>query len=188
MARQRLDAQESRNRILDAVESLMRREGHARVNTRTVALEAGLKPTLVHYHFDTTENLILEAYRRAAIRNEERLQEILTSERPLRALWNFNSDPVRTELATEFIALAVHHPAICAELRSNVVRFREMQNIALARSLKSAALQESGVSPAAIAMIIAAIGRAFVIESAIGVSNGHDEVRSIFEKLIENLE
>lgn len=184
MARQRLDAQESRNIILDAVERLMQREGYARVNTRTVAKEAGLKPTLVHYHFNTTENLLAEAYRRCVAKSETTLRDILASKRPLHSLWEYNSDPVRTALAIQFMALASHNQTLGVEIGANVERFRLMQEAAVERSIEGRRLEEMGVSAAAAAMLVAAIGRAFILESSIGVANGHSDLKSLVEQLI----
>ena len=76
-AEQSLDAEQSRALILDAVERLMAREGYAVVNSRRVALEASVKPTLLHCRFDTTDNLLLEAYRRSALRSEEMLRKAM---------------------------------------------------------------------------------------------------------------
>ena len=112
MVRPRLDAEQSKSIILDAVERLMQREGHTAVNTRSAAIEAGLKPTLIHYHFETTDNLLLAAYVRSAARSEHLLEAALASDYPLRALWRFNADPQRTALATQFMALAQQWPAI----------------------------------------------------------------------------
>jgi AcrR family transcriptional regulator len=184
MTRRRLEATASKDLILDAVERLMEREGYGGVNTRSVALEAGVKPTLVHYHFATTENLLLEAYRRAAARTETSLAKTLKSENVLRALWQYHSDPKRTALAAQFMALAAHRPNLCAEIGHNVEKFRRMQEVALSATPIGEKLSKLGYPPSSITLLIAAVGRAFVSESAIGVTNGHAELRSIIETLL----
>ncbi len=187
MARRRLDADQSKTLILDAVEELMRREGFAAVNTRSVAHEAGMKPPLVHYHFETTENLLLAAYRRSAARSEFLLDEALRSRRPLRALWQYTSDPQRSALATQFMALAGEKPAIREEMASNVENFRLRQTQALAAQA-AAAPRALGITPEILAILIAALGRALVMETSIGVTSGHVATRELVERLIQQLE
>ena len=184
--RRRLDPEQSRAMILDATERLMRREGYAAVTTRRVAAEAGLKPPLVHYYFPTTEDLILAFYRRSADQTHQRLLEALTSDRPLRALWELNVDPERTALAAEFIALANHRKALGAEIARQVEIFRDMQLEVFARALGDRPL--GGCSPAGAAVLLAGAARALVMEDGIGVSSGHAEARAFVEWCIDHLE
>ena len=166
----------------------MQREGYAVVNTRSVATEAGLKPPLVHYHFDTTDNLLLESYRRSAARSEILLRTALQSDRPLKALWDHEADPVRTVLAAQFMALAQQRPSIREEMERNVEKFRHMEAEALRPMLQARQLESRGFSPSVVAMLIAALGRAFAMEGTIGVHAGHEGVRALVEKFIDMVE
>lgn len=188
VARRRRDAEHSRNMILDAVERLMAREGYAAVNTRTVAIEAGIKPPLVHYHFDTTENLLLEAYRRTAARSEASLRDVIVSDQPLRSLWRYNSDPVRTALATQFLALANQRKSLGKAMAANVERYRLVQAEAIDQAVKGKRFNIPGFTPESVAMLIGAVGRAFVMESTIEVTTGHDDLRRLVEYFIDYLE
>ncbi len=183
MARQRLEPEQARTMILDAAERLMRREGYAAVNTRSVAAEAGLKAPLVHYHFATTDNLLLAFYRRSSGRTEERIAAAIASSDPLRALWHLNTDPDRTALAAEFMALANHRESIRTEMAANVTRFRALQTEALRVVLPP----ESPLSPDVMAVVLAAIGRAFVMEGGIGVTAGHEPTQAYITGLIGGL-
>jgi AcrR family transcriptional regulator len=187
MARQRLDAEQSRNLILDAVERLMQRDGYAAVNTRSTAIEAGLKPPLVHYHFETTDNLLLSAYRRAAARSGLMLQDAIESDQPLRAIWTFNADRRRTALAAQFMALASERPAIREEMAHNVARFRQLQSEVLQKAV-SLAPALKGMDANALAMLIAAVGRAFAMEESIGVDVGHEAMHALVERFIASVE
>lgn len=53
--------QETRSRLLDAAAQLIVEEGWGAVTTRKVAERAGLRPGLVHYHFDTVTDLLTDA-------------------------------------------------------------------------------------------------------------------------------
>ena len=171
--------------ILDATDRLMRREGYGAVSTRRVATEAGLKAPLVHYYYPTIDDLLLAFYRRAAAQTEIILEAALASDQPLHALWAMNTDPERTALAAEFIALANHRKSIRTEIAQNVERFRRMQSAALQHILTRA-----GMMPDAevATVVFAAIGRTLVMESTIGISTGHDATRSFVESLLAAVE
>jgi AcrR family transcriptional regulator len=186
--RRRLDAAQSRTLILDAVERLMQREGHAAVNTRSAAGEAGVTAPLVHYHFDTTENLLLAAYTRSAERSEALLLAALETERPLRALWTFSADPERTALASQFMALANHRESIRTAMARNVERFRALQALSLTPLLAARLPADSGIAPEVVAMLVAAIGRALVMEGSIGIAFGHDGLRALVEQMLDRIE
>lgn len=188
MARRRLDAEESRTLILDAAERLMRQEGYGAVNTRSVAAEAGMKPPLVHYHFATTDNLLLAFYLRSAERSEALLANALASDNPLRSIWEYNADSHRTALASEFMALANHHEPIREAMARNVGKFRAMQAAALQQTFETEVFQGLHLQPEVIAMLIAAVGRAFVMEQSVGISAGHEATRIFIETLIGNVE
>lgn len=188
VVRRRLDAEQSRILILDAAERIMRREGYASVTTRRVADEAGLKAPLVHYHFATTDNLLLAFYRRSAERTRERLERALASNRPLHALWELNIDPERSALAADFIAMANHRKEIRTEIARNVTIFRQMQSAALDRILDTNPAIRRICPPEVAAVVIAAIARALVAEEAIDVTSGHEATRTLVEWFLNQLE
>lgn len=185
--RQRRNAEQSRDLILDAVERLILRLGYGAVNTRSVAIEAGMKPPLVHYHFATTENLLLEAYQRSAARSDSGLQEALACDRPLHALWRHHSDPSRAALAAQYMAMAGQHPDIGEAIGRNVERSRVMQ-IVLIEKARTRVSGERVPSAAAISMMIAASARAVTMERAVGAALGHAELINEVGRLLAVLE
>src|SRR5262249_4443223 len=97
-----------------------------------VAREAGLKPQLVHYYFRTMDDLFLAMSRTRAATGMEREATPLASPQPLRALWEYSTDPAGTALTMEFSGLANHRKAIKAEIARYAERFRAEQTKALA--------------------------------------------------------
>ncbi len=188
MARRRLEPDQSRTLILDATDRLFRRDGYGAVSTRRVATEAGLKAPLVHYYYPTIEDLLLAFYRRSAEQARVTLEAALASERPLQALWELNCDPERAALAAEFIALANHRKTIREEIAQNVERFRRMQSDALQLIMEPAAMHENMPDAEVSAVLIAAIARALVMETTIGISAGHEATRKFVESIILRLE
>src|SRR3546814_9203011 len=73
------------------------------------------------------DDLYLALFRRGASLNLERQARALASEQPLRALWEFSSEPAGAALTTEFLALANRRPAIRAEISAYAEQFRSQQ-------------------------------------------------------------
>jgi AcrR family transcriptional regulator len=90
--------------IIAATEIVIREEGYAAASTRRVALRAGLKPSLVHYYFPTTDDLLLAVFERGAAKSDEMIEAAIASGDPVRALWRFFSDDSRTALSVEYLA------------------------------------------------------------------------------------
>src|SRR3954469_5023904 len=107
---------EKRERLLDATEQIMLREGYAAVSSRSVAAAVGIQAPLVHYYFPTIDELFVAVLQRRAGRNVERMAEALASPEPLRAWWTLASDPRGTALFVELLAAANHRPALKAEV------------------------------------------------------------------------
>jgi AcrR family transcriptional regulator len=175
--------------LLDAAEALMLEEGYAAVTSRRVAAEAGLKPALVHYYFRTMDELFLALHRR---RSEHRLQvqaELLASDQPLWALWEFSRDSRGTALTMEFVALANHRKTIQAELTASAERFRADQLDALTKILKQYGIRASQCPPIVAVVLISSISRFLVIEEeALELYTGHSETVAYVERFIRELE
>lgn len=183
----RAQPEATRALILDAAERLMVGEGYASVSTRRVAVEAGIKPSLVHYYFRTTDDLLLALYERSAAVTEARLHLAIASDRPLAALWALNMDRERTVLAVEFMALANHRKAIREAIARRVAAFRTLQAEAIAAVPRSL----GGDTPDAargVTVLVAAVARALVMEDALGITDGHGAALAIVEAAIGRLE
>jgi AcrR family transcriptional regulator len=179
-APRRIGSEESATRaaLLDAATRLMLQEGYAAVTSRRVAAEAALKPQLVHYYFRTMDDLFLALVRRGAEQNSERLAEALASPRPLRALWNFNTDPVGTRLTQEVMALAHHRKAIREELGSYATDFRRRQVEAVAKVIDDERLP---LSAEAVVVLLTSVAQILVIEESMGLTAGHAEMRALVD-------
>jgi AcrR family transcriptional regulator len=175
----------TRARIVEATEQVIRDEGYAAASTRRVAQRAGLKPSLVHYYFPTTEDLLLAVFKRGAAVSDAMIERALASDDPVRALWRFFADTSRTALAMEFLALAIHRDGIREEIvrHSDAMRARQTE---LFERLLGERLGGIG-APAGLSVILAGIGRVLVMESGLGISAGHAEARAIVESWLDRL-
>jgi TetR/AcrR family transcriptional regulator, regulator of autoinduction and epiphytic fitness len=165
----------------------MHDEGYAAATSRRVAAKAGIRQPLVHYYFPTMDDLFLAVLRAGADVALDQMRAALTDNNPLRALWVLNSDPRRSVLNTEFMALANHRKAIGAELRAYAERVRDMETAAVTLALRGQGVDLAAYPPVVISMLIAQIARSLCNEDAVGVTLGHDEMRRFIERQIDEL-
>ena len=189
VAVRRIGAENSATRalILDATEGLIRDEGYAACSTRRVAARAGLKPSLVHYYFPTTDDLLLALSRRGADESDQMIAKALEADDPIRAMWRFYTDSSRTGLALEFMALANHRKAIRAHMAEHCEAMRAREVEILSRLIGEKLAGPDGCPPAGLSVILAGIGRALVMEGGLGVSSGHDAARKFVEDWLDRL-
>jgi len=170
-----------RTEILDATERLMVRSGYAAVSTRQVAREIGIKPSLVHYYFPTTDDLFLSLFRRGVEREAEKLDEAAQSPQAVAALWSTYCNQQRMALAVEFMALANHREAIRAEIVSSTRRERRRRAKLLSSMLDMKALQPAGCSAAGLSLLLIAVARSLIMEDGLGIDLGHRDASRFVE-------
>jgi AcrR family transcriptional regulator len=178
----------TRARLLDATEQLMLEEGYAAVSSRRVAGEAGLKPQLVHYYFRTMDDLFLEVLRRRAEQNLERYGRALTSDRPLRALWELTTDSRGAAFTMELAALANHRKAIRTEIARYAERFRRMQLDVVARVLDDSGIPAERCPPVVALLAMTGLSQVLALEQTLGITTGHDETIAFVGRQIDELE
>lgn len=179
---------ETRVRLVDAAEELLRSRGHVAVTVRSIAEHAGLKRQLVHYYFHSMEDLFVEVVRRASTRYLNRQQEALRAPNPLRALWKIlsASDGIRLEI--EFMALANQFESIRALVGELSSYSRDMQVSALRSALPDAAGDPLYPDVEAIPVLFRGIARAIAMEAKTGLTRGHSEAEEFIEQILQRFE
>ena len=177
----------ARLRLIEATIQIMHDEGYAAATSRRVAANAGVKQALVYYYFPTMDDLFLEVLKVGADQALEQMRSALMADDPLRALWRINSDSRRTVLNTEFMALANHRKAIGAELRAYAERVRDIETAAVALVLRANGVDVTAYPPVAIAMLIVQTARSLGNEVAVGVTQGHSQLRALVERQMDSL-
>ena len=182
--RRRVGAENSATRtaILEATEQVLVEEGYAAASTRRVAARAGLKPSLVHYYFPTTDDLLLAVYRRSAEWANEELEKALADPDPLLALWRYTIDTTRTALMIEFIAMAAHRAPLREAISEHAGRTHALQVAAVERALGERVKE---LPPVVLVAVISALGRSLVMEAGIGAGFGHSEASAWFEEWLK---
>jgi hypothetical protein len=130
------------------------------------------------------DDLFVEVLRAGAEGSLARMREALTADDPLRALWEINSNSRLTRLNTEFMALANHRKAIGAELKAYADRVRDIETAAVTVALRAHGVDLDEYPPVVISMLLTQIARSLCNESAIGVTDGHQELRAFIERYL----
>ena len=177
----------NRSLLVEATEQLLREEGYAAISARNVARRAGLTPQLLYYYFQTMDDLVLAVHERITRRRLLRFKDAIASPEPLRALWELNSGQAGAVISTELAAIAHHRPAIRAEIVRSASEFRFLQIEAVSGILAKHGVDQ-GVYPAAgVVTIAAALARTFVIDEALGISDGYDQAIMLVERALQSL-
>lgn len=118
-------ADETRRRLLDAADQVLREHGYAGTSARTVAAAAGVNPALIFYHYGGVDPLLLAALDRAGAVRLETHRATAARARTLEELTAAAATIYRTDveqgyLATfsELVAAAVTKPSLRAEISS----------------------------------------------------------------------
>ena len=142
----------SRTRLVEAADSILIEEGAHAISARQVAERAGLKPQLVHYYFQTMDDLLIAVFRRAQEEYLRRHEKVLESRHPLSALWKLNNEPKGTRRMMEFIVLAGRRDAVRAVIIESAARFRKLQIAGISRVMKERGIDRTAFPPAGVAL------------------------------------
>jgi hypothetical protein len=134
------------------------------------------------------DELLLAAFKRRTQRGLERLENDLSSDRPVHALWGDYTTAADPRLAFEYMALANHHPAIRDEVAAFLNTARRLQAERIARAYADKGIREAPISPAAAAFLIGCITLLLRRETDIGVTIGHDDVRTFIDWCMKHFE
>jgi AcrR family transcriptional regulator len=174
-----------RQRLLDATEHIMVREGYGAVTSRRVEGEAGLK---VHYHFGTLDELLVAVVRRRGEEATVELTRALTAERPLTEWWRVAADRRGNTLLVELTAAANHRPAVQAELAAFARTTRRMQIEALDSILDEYGIDRHMFPPALVAATMQGLAFAMAHDQVAGFDTAQTEATAAVEQLLAQLE
>ncbi|NMO01321.1 TetR/AcrR family transcriptional regulator [Gordonia sp. TBRC 11910] len=114
---------ETRRRLMDAAVEVIAEEGWGAASTRSVALRAGLPPGLVHYHFPSVTDLLIDASLRLAQEEVAGVVRAAVSDTGaaglatlLDALASYRADQAATTVFTEMLLAGTRHERMRAGL------------------------------------------------------------------------
>jgi TetR/AcrR family transcriptional regulator len=160
--------------LIEAAEQLIREEGYPSVTARNLADKINLKRQIVHYYFYSMDDLFIAVIRRGADNWRPRLEAALTSDEPLRTLWQLNSDPAQATLSLELNALASRRPAVRAAVKRFAEEFRDLQTQVLVQHLKKREISPN-LRPIVATVLLTSLSQVLTLEAAIDIDRGHTE-------------
>jgi TetR/AcrR family transcriptional regulator len=164
----------TRAMLVFAALDIVHAEGIGAVTARRLADKLGLKRQIVHYHFGTIDDLLLEVMQQGFKTTCETVAEALEHHDPFDVIWDLFSRT--TPEAAEFYAIALRKEAFGSAMRIYSNELHTLLGNALARDYERRG-EEPPANPMAIAQIIQATAQAIGWEAALGQSSGHDEVK-----------
>lgn len=174
--------------MLDAAVEILREEGHAALTSRRVAEYLGVKQRLVYYYFRTMDDLILETFKRLAIRDLTRLKHAINSEHALHDIWEVCINTTDARLVTEFMALANRNESLRQVVTAFIEESRDLQVTALKNALAKTRSAYSQWQPEVIAFVGTSLALALNREAALGVKKCHSAVKKMVQAFFAGTE
>jgi len=180
----------TRDLLLDCVETMMLEEGYASVSYRALAAKAGVRASLVQYHFPSLDEIFLAAIRRYSDRNLELLRAALEKRThdPLHAMWEYSWNEATGALITEFMALGNHRKSIRSEIAEVTERMRKLQIDVLSETFGADARLDGDMSLGAVVLLITGIPKFLDLEEAVGVKTAHTDLVHAVERYLDAIE
>ena len=189
--------QATRDRIVDAAREMLVEHGHGGMSTRAVADRAGVRLSLVHYHFGGRHGLLVEVLARENEQLLERQRALYAAPGPLSEKWRIACDLLDEDMNSGYVRVlwelwsaGLADPELAAGWREAMAGWR-----GLLASVFETWSQELGIElplrPLALAALVANVFQGIEIELLAGVSEAdspHREILDGFGVLIEQAE
>lgn len=170
--------------LVDAAEALIREGGYPAVTARNLAERVNLKRQIVHYYFQSMDDVFIAVIQKNTEAVKARLHEAMTSDEPLRGLEAVNRDPRQAILAMESNALANRRPAVRAQVARSTDELRDLQT-----ALLTQLLQQRGISPAlkpiVAIVLLSGLAQVLALEEAIDVTKGHADTYAFIDACLK---
>jgi AcrR family transcriptional regulator len=187
----------TRRRIVDAARDVLLERGHGGASTRAVADEAGVRLSLVHYHFGGKQGLLLEVLERENELLLERQQRLYAAPGPLAEKWrtacDFLDEDVRSgyvRVLWELWAAGLADETLAAGWRDAMGAWRRLLESVFTAWAEELEL-ELPLSPRALSTLLSNLFQGIEIELLAGVPEEdapHREVLEALGALIERAE
>ena len=174
---------EMHGRLIDAAEAIIREQGHGALSARTLADRLSLKRQIVHYYFESMDELLVQLVRRASRRTLAALEKPEMQADPLGAIWRTSNDRDFALLSLELAALAARHPAVREVVREAAEAVRAAQTRILRAHLAARGIAPA-IDPEVATIVLASLSYTMVQEDAVGISAGHDKLRALVEGVL----
>lgn len=171
---------ETRGKLIEAAAEILREQGYGALSYRSVAERLSLKRQIVHYYFESIDELLTLMVQHLHEKSLSAFREAATAQNPLMAIWRMSNDPDLAVLSLELAALAARRPAIREIVRRSAEKQRALQTKILNEHLAEKGLPAKIDVQFAI-FVIASMSQTLAQETLIGITTAHETVRAIVE-------
>lgn len=168
--------QSTRALLLTAATDLLREEGYAATSTRAVAERAGVRLSLVHYHFGSKRSLLLAVLEDHNERLLQRQQAMFSDGRPFAEQWRSACDYLREDIDSGYVRIlwelwtaGLADPELAERWRATQRGWRELIEARLER-LQAERGAELPMPPRALATLIGNLFEGAEVEILAGVT------------------
>jgi AcrR family transcriptional regulator len=196
--RRALRGQATRDRIIDAAKEVLIEEGHANASTRAVAERAGVRLSLVHYHFGGKQGLLVQVLERENEQLLERQRALFAAPGPLSEKWRIACDLLDEDVDSGYVRLlwelwsaGLADPELAAGWRAATAGWRDLLAGVFAAWADGLEGVELPLSPRALACFTANLFQGIEVEMLAGVTEAdapHREVLDAVGALIAQAE
>jgi len=188
----RRDATES---LLDAAESLLVEVGYAAITVRKLADRAGVNHGLVHYYFGSMEEVFLQTLERFTDRLIERQRLLYAAEVPFAEKWRTAMGYLRADFDSgyqkvwfELQAMAWNHEEMRGRVAAVLGRWEDVLLPAFDIGLDELGIDTTRFPPSAVVTLVRTFNQGVILEQLSGVTTGHDELLTMIERWLTELE
>jgi len=188
----RRDATES---LLDAAESLLVEVGYAAITVRKLADRAGVNHGLVHYYFGSMEEVFLQTLERFTDRLIERQRLLYAAEVPFAEKWRTAMGYLRADFDSgyqkvwfELQAMAWNHEEMRGRVAAVLGRWEGVLLPAFDIGLDELGIDTTRFPPSAVVTLVRTFNQGVILEQLSGVTTGHDELLTMIERWLTELE
>jgi AcrR family transcriptional regulator len=192
-----LRGEATRRRIVDAARDVLLERGHGGASTRAVADEAGVRLSLVHYHFGGKQGLLLEVLERENELLLKRQQKLYAAPGPLAEKWRTACDFLDEDIRSGYVrvlwelwAAGLADETLAAGWRDAMGAWRRLLESVFAAWAEELEI-ELPLSPRALSTLLSNLFQGIEIELLAGVPEQdapHGEVLEALGVLIERAE
>jgi len=179
--------QATRDRIIAAAREVLIEEGHAHTSTRAVADRAGVRLSLVHYHFGGKQGLLVEVLGRENEQLLERQRKLFAAPGALSEKWRIACDLLDEDLGSGYVRLlwelwaaGLADPELAAGWRAATAGWRELLADVFADWSTELAV-DLPLSPRALATFTANLFQGIEVELLAGVGESEAPHREVLD-------
>ena len=184
-----LRGEATRESVLAAARDVLLERGYAQTSTRAVAEHAGVRLSLVHYHFGSKQHLLVEVLERENERLLARQRELYANPGPLADKWReacaFLDEDLRSgyvRVLWELWAAGLADETLAARWRSAMGAWRSLLE-SVATEWTAANRLDLPLSPKGLATLVTNVFQGIEIELLAGVTADQAPHREVLDAL-----